>query len=128
MGYSDDVLDGVGPIFQQLAARIADDVVSGSYPEESAVPSATDFAVFYQINPATASKGVNQLVDLGVLYKKRGIGMFVKTGARDLLLARRRGSFRQRYLEPLLDEARTLGISVPELQHMLHSSRERDSA
>lgn len=116
-----------GPIFQQLAAKVADDIVAGSYPEESAVPSATDFAIFYQINPATASKGVNQLVDLGVLYKKRGIGMFVKAGARDLLRARRRESFRQQYLEPLLAEARALEISVPELHQML-DTKERDSA
>lgn len=96
-------LDGWGPpvtdhgLAEGLAARTADPlgrtthraevervhpVAAGSCPEESAVPSATDFAVFYQINPATASKGVNVLVELGVLYKKRGIGMFVRTGAR----------------------------------------------
>ena len=58
---------GDGPIFQQLAAKIADDILDGSYPEEASIPSATDFALFYQMNPATASKGVNMLVELGVL-------------------------------------------------------------
>lgn len=107
------------PLFQQLAAKVADDIVAGTYPEESSVPSATDFAMFYQMNPATASKGVNVLVSLGVLYKKRGIGMFVATGARELLLKRRRDEFRTNYLEPLIVEALALGIDNPELHQMI---------
>jgi GntR family transcriptional regulator len=118
------VFTGESPIFQQLAAKITDDIVSGTYPEESAVPSATDFAVFYQMNPATASKGVNMLVDLGALYKKRGIGMFVAAGARDLLLSRRRDEFRQQYLEPLLQEARVLRIGAAELHRMIDETKE----
>lgn len=107
------------PIFQQLAARIADDILAGTYPEESAVPSATDFALFYRMNPATASKGVNVLVDLGVLYKKRGIGMFVTAGARELLRTHRRQEFRSQYLVPLLREARVLGLNTTEVHQMM---------
>lgn len=107
------------PVYQQLAAKIADDIVSGAYPEETPVPSATDFAVFFQMNPATASKGVNLLVDLGALYKRRGIGMFVAPGARDLLLARRREEFRQQYMEPLAREAAVLGLDRAVLHQMI---------
>ena len=116
-----------GPAFQRLAARIADEIVAGTYPEETAVPSATDFAVFHQMNPATASKGVNLLVELGALYKKRGIGMFVATGARELLRSRRREEFRQQYMEPLLREARVLGIGDAELHHMIDQKKEGDT-
>lgn len=118
---------GDAPIFQQLAAKIADDIVSGTYPEETAVPSATDFAVFYQMNPATASKGVNLLVDLGALYKKRGVGMFVATGARDLIRARRREEFRTQYLQPLLREAGVLEIETAELHKMIDREAETPS-
>lgn len=110
---------GEGPIFQQLAAKIADDIVAETYAEETAVPSATDFALFFQMNPATASKGVNLLVELGVLYKKRGIGMFVATGARDILRAQRRREFRTQYLQPLLREAGVLAITASELHTMI---------
>lgn len=110
---------GEGSIFQQLAAKIADDIVAGTYAEETAVPSATDFALFFQMNPATASKGVNLLVELGVLYKKRGIGMFVATGARDILLTQRREEFRTLYLQPLLREAAVLDITSSELHTMI---------
>jgi GntR family transcriptional regulator len=120
------VFTGDGPIFQQLAVKIADDIVAGSYPEETAVPSATDFAVFHQMNPATASKGVNMLVELGVLYKKRGIGMFVATGARELLRTQRREEFRKQYMEPLLREAAVLDITAAEL-HTMIDEKEQDA-
>lgn len=115
------MFSGEAPVFQQLAATIADDIVAGVYPEETAVPSAMDFAAFHRMNPATASKGVNLLVDLGALYKKRGIGMFVATGAVDLLRQSRRDDFQAQYLRPLLNEAQLVGISTQELHSMIDS-------
>ncbi|SMX75713.1 DNA-binding transcriptional regulator YhcF, GntR family [Brevibacterium aurantiacum] len=119
MDYDGTMFSSDGPIFQRLAAQIADDIAAGVYPEEAAVPSATDLALFLQVNPATASKGVNLLVDLGVLYKKRGLGMFVAAGARQLLRERRREDFRTRYLQPLLAEAHMLDIDSHELHRMI---------
>jgi GntR family transcriptional regulator len=79
------------------------------------VPSTNELAAFYRINPATAAKGINVLADDGLLEKRRGIGMFVATGARQRLLARRRAEFTQRYVAPLLSEAARLGIDTGEL-------------
>lgn len=118
------MFSGDSPVFQQLAAKIADDILEGSYPEETSIPSATDFALFYQMNPATASKGVNMLVELGALYKKRGIGMFVATGARELLRTRRREEFRREYLRPLLQEAGVLEIGRAELHQMIDETEQ----
>lgn len=103
-------MDESRPIFQQIAERIASDIISGALPEESQVPSTNEFATFLRINPATAGKGVGLLVDAGILYKRRGIGMFVATGARERLLAERREAFRDQYVAPLLAEAQRLGI------------------
>jgi len=86
------------------------------------VPSATDLALLFQMNPATASKGVNVLVELGALYKKRGIGMFVASGARELLRSRRREEFRRQYIEPLLVEATVLEIGRVELHQLLDAT------
>ncbi|MFP7761879.1 GntR family transcriptional regulator [Marisediminicola sp. LYQ134] len=107
------------PIFQQLAARIADDIVAGTYAEEAAVPSTNEFAVFYRINPATAGKGVNVLVEQQVLYKKRGVGMFVATGARERLRQLRRTEFRTQFVAPLVREASVLGITPSEVADMI---------
>ena len=107
------------PIFQQIADRIADDIIDGTYPEESQVPSTNELAAFLRINPATAGKGLGTLVDDGVLYKRRGIGMFVAPGARDALLAMRRQSFLEQYLRPLIAEADRLGIDADQLTSMI---------
>ncbi|PRY70006.1 DNA-binding transcriptional regulator YhcF (GntR family) [Glaciihabitans tibetensis] len=107
------------PIFQQLAAQIKDDIVAGTYADETAVPSTNEYAVFYRINPATAGKAVNLLVEQGILYKKRGVGMFVSPGAAELLLAQRRDRFTTEFLTPMLREAQTLGIGPSDLAAMI---------
>jgi GntR family transcriptional regulator len=115
-----DMIDDGKPIFVQIAEQIENDIIDGVYSEETQVPSTNEFAAFYRINPATAGKGVNRLVDEGVLYKRRGIGMFVAEGARENLLAQRREAFRQEYVRPLLVEARKLGIDPEQLSEMIH--------
>ena len=118
-------MDDSRPIFQQIAELIENDIISGVLPEETQVPSTNEFAAFHRINPATAGKGVNLLVDDGVLYKKRGIGMFVASGARARLVAERRDQFREQYVQPLLVEAEKLGISPAELSTMIEKGAAR---
>jgi DNA-binding transcriptional regulator YhcF (GntR family) len=113
------VIDDSKPIFQQIAEQIENDIISGALPEESQVPSTNEFAAFHRINPATAGKGVAVLVDDGVLYKKRGIGMFVATGSRERLLTKRRESFRTDFVAPLIAEAKKLGISPAQLNQLI---------
>src|SRR3954463_2473950 len=113
------LMDDSRPIFLQIAETIENDILSGALPEEAQVPSTNEFAAFHRINPATAGKGVNLLVDNGILYKKRGIGMFVATGARDRLAGVRRDQFRADYVQPLIAEAAQLGISTAELADMI---------
>jgi GntR family transcriptional regulator len=112
-------MDESRPIFVQIAEQIENDVISGLMPEETQVPSTNELAAFYRINPATALKGVNLLVDEGILYKKRGIGMFVSTGAQALLTGKRRDQFSAEYVRPLLAEATKLGITTEQLADMI---------
>ncbi|MEO3744395.1 GntR family transcriptional regulator [Plantactinospora sp. B5E13] len=112
-------MDDGRPIFLQIAELIENSIIDGTLAEESQVPSTNELAAFHRINPATAGKGVNQLVDDGILYKKRGIGMFVATGARTRLRDRRREEFAQQFLHPLLTEAHKLGISADELKRLI---------
>jgi GntR family transcriptional regulator len=108
-------LDEGTPLFVQVADRLAGEIADGGLAEGERVPSTNELAAFYRINPATAAKGINVLGDDGLLEKRRGIGMFVASGARQRLLARRRAEFAQRYVEPLLTEAARLGIGTDEL-------------
>ncbi|WP_409490145.1 GntR family transcriptional regulator [Amycolatopsis sp. cmx-11-12] len=105
------MLDEGTPLFVQIAEQIADDIAEGSLAEGERVPSTNELAAFYRINPATAAKGINVLADDGLLEKRRGIGMFVADGAREKLLTDRRKRFAEQYLEPMLSEARRLGIN-----------------
>ena len=113
------LIDENRPIFVQIAERIENDIIAGELPEESQVPSTNQFASFYQINPATAAKGVNLLVDQGILYKKRGLGMYVASGARARLLEKRREQFFEHYVVTMLQEAEKLGITTEQLTEMI---------
>lgn len=106
-------------LFLQIAEMVEDSIVDGSLAEESQAPSTNELAAFYRINPATAAKGVNMLVEKGVLYKQRGIGMFVATGAREQLLTERRSYFADRYVDPLLAEAHKLGLTADDLAALI---------
>ncbi|HMR50217.1 MAG TPA: GntR family transcriptional regulator [Arachnia sp.] len=103
------------PLFLQIAESIEDSIVDGSLEEESRAPSTNELAAFYRINPATAAKGINLLVDKQVLAKRRGVGMFVTTGARARLLTERREAFAKDYLDPLLAEAARLRLTPDDL-------------
>jgi GntR family transcriptional regulator len=118
------MMDDGRPLFLQIAEQIENAIVDGTLAEETKAPSTNDLAAFHRINPATAAKGVNQLVADGVLYKRRGIGMFVASGARTLLLERRREDFARQYVAPLLAEARKLGMDAEQIKKMIDSWEE----
>ena len=112
-------MDESRPLFVQIAQQIENDIIAGQMAEETQVPSTNELAAFYRINPATALKGVNLLVDEGILYKKRGIGMFVSTGAQAQLVGKRRDQFATEFVRPLLAEAAKLGIGAEQLADMI---------
>ncbi|MFJ5623197.1 GntR family transcriptional regulator [Peribacillus loiseleuriae] len=114
-----NLIDDGRPIFVQIAERIEDDIIEGGLPEEAQVPSTNQFAAFYKINPATAAKGVNLLVDEGILYKKRGIGMFVAKGARAKVIEKRKEQFFEEYVITMIREAEKLGITADQLTDMI---------
>lgn len=107
------------PIFIQIAERIEDAIISGAFPEESQIPSITEISVNYKINPATALKGINILVDNEIVYKKRGVGMFVTTGASTKLREKRKEQFFENYINNLINEAKRLNITRDEIVSMV---------
>jgi GntR family transcriptional regulator len=116
------VLDEGAPIFSQVAERLAEEIAEGALAEGDRVPSTNELAAFYRINPATAAKGINVLIDNGLLEKRRGIGMFVAVGARERLLAERRARFAEHYVAPMLAEANRLGIDADSLVALIRES------
>ncbi len=113
------MLDEATPLFLQIADQLTGDIAAGTLAEGTRVPSTNEFAAFHRINPATAAKGINVLVDAGLLEKRRGIGMFVVDGARAKILQQRRDEFAENFLVPLLAEARRLGISNEQIKSLI---------
>lgn len=111
--------DDERPIFLQIAENIEDAILSGAFPEETQIPSTTEISVTYKINPATALKGMNMLVDTGIIYKKRGVGMFVSEGAANRLMEKRKDQFYEAYVLKMLDEAKRLNVTKNDMIQMI---------
>lgn len=114
-----EILTQEKSIYIQIKEMIEDDILRDVLLEEERVPSTNELARLYAINPATAAKGVNLLVDERILYKKRGIGMFVATGAKAQIQGKRREQFYDNYVKSLMAEAMSLGITKKELVAMI---------
>ena len=110
-------------IYIQIAELIENDILLGNLKEEDQAPSTNQFAKVYNINPATARKGLNILVDEDILYKRRGMGMFVSPGARKIILKKRQNTFFKDILPEIITEANRLEISVDEIVEFIKDSK-----
>ena len=114
------------PIFEQIKDWISDQIISGTLREDDRVPSTNEIVQFYKVNHLTVAKGVNQLVDQGVIYKKRGVGMFVAPDAKEKLMGERKQNFKEEYLKPMMDEARKLGLTNEEISQLITEMKGSD--
>lgn len=110
-----EILNQEKSIYIQISEMIENDILRDVLLEDERVPSTNELAKLYAINPATAAKGINILVDAGILYKKRGIGMFVSDGAKEVIRTKRKAQFYENYVSEIVNEAKTLGITKAEL-------------
>jgi GntR family transcriptional regulator len=118
-------LDESQPIFQQIAQIIMDEIIDGYLQEEEKIPSENELSRFYNINRATVRNGLQSLVDAELIYKQRGIGMFVKKGAKKKLLAERQKKFRTDYLLPMMKEAERIGLSREAVTEMIDEEEKK---
>ena len=119
-----EILTQEKSIYIQIKEMIEKDILRDILLEEERAPSTNELAKLYAINPATAAKGVNLLVDEGILYKKRGIGMFVASGAKKKIMEKRKKHFYDDYVRSLLAEAVSLGITKKDLIAMIEESKD----
>ena len=119
-----EILTQEKSIYIQIKEMIENDILRNILLEEERVPSTNELAKLYAINPATAAKGINLLVDEGTLYKKRGIGMFVAEGAKTRSMEKRKKNFYDDFVKSLMAEASSLGITRKELIAMIEESED----
>ena len=113
------------PIYIQVREKIEDQIISDQLKEGEQAPSTTQLVDFYKINHVTVLKGVNQLVDEGILFKKRGIGMFVAEGAKEKLIQKRKETFIEDHIVNLVHEADKLRITETEIIDYIKKVRGR---
>lgn len=107
--------DSMSPIYVRIAQWLEDCIISGSLKDDERVYSQYQLAEMFNINPATAAKGLSILADENTVYKKRGLGMFVSPNAKEMIIEKRRGESFYQMARQLVAEAKKLGIS----EHML---------
>lgn len=107
------------PIYVQIAEEIKEHIVTDQLTAGQRVPSTNEISAFYEVNPTTAAKALTQLHDSGVVSKRRGLGMFVTEDARETVLAERHGRFSTNFIQPLLREARSLGLSPTRIHQLI---------
>ncbi|WP_043931674.1 GntR family transcriptional regulator [Bacillus sp. EB01] len=110
------------PIYVQIAEWIESEIISGHLNVDEKVYSQYQLAEMYTINPATAAKGLNLLADENILYKKRGLGMFVAEGAKEAIIAKRKNQTLKGLIQELILEASRLNISKRELIGMIETA------
>lgn len=114
------------PIYRQIADQIKTAVLEGTLAADEQIMSTNQYAAFYRINPATAAKAFQQLVEEGVIYKRRGIGMFVSPDARAKLRAEHRRRFFSEVVDPLVAEAKAIGVPLEDvIAHIGRSQEEK---
>jgi len=113
------------PIYRQIAGQLREDIVEGLLADDEQVMSTNQYASFHRINPATVAKAFQELVDEDLIFKKRGLGMFVRPGAQERLRAHRRARFIDDRIAPVLAEAERLGMTVDQVVDAVRSAADR---
>lgn len=114
------------PIFIQIAEQLEDSIFTNIFPEGTKIPSTNEIAVLFNINPHTVLKGMNMLVDEGVIYKQRGLGMYVQKGAVKMIRDKRQSQFYNQYIAALIEEAAKLQMTKEEIISLIERGYEHE--
>lgn len=114
------------PIFIQIAEQLEDSIFTGVFAEETKIPSTNEISALLNINPHTVLKGMNLLVDEKIIYKKRGLGMFVKEGAVETIRRKRQGQFYEQFIASLIREAEKLHMTKEEIISLIERGYENE--
>jgi GntR family transcriptional regulator len=116
------------PIYRQLRDRVVAMILDGALKEGDPLPSVRNVAAEFRVNPLTVLKGYQELVDEQLVEKKRGLGMFVKDGARTLLLTAERQKFLEEQWPRVYATIQRLGLKAEELLNADNRQRSADAA
>lgn len=103
------------PIYIQMADRLMDEILSGTYQADDRIPSVREYAVLLEVNTNTAVKAYEELARANIIYNKRGLGYFVRAGAKEQILRERKREFMDERLPELFRQMRLLNIGIADV-------------
>ena len=103
-------------IYIQMADRLCDKILAGTYKDDDRIPSVREYAVMLQVNTNTAVKAYDQLARDGIIYNKRGLGYFVTAGAKKEIKKVRKQEFMKQTLPELFRQMKLLDITIEDIQ------------
>ena len=115
-------LDGTKPIYLQISEWLEREILNGNFEGDQKIYSQYQLAEIFNINPATAAKGLNILADENIIYKKRGLGMFVVSTAKEMILTKRKNETLKKLVQDIVLEADRLNVSKAELIEMINAA------
>ncbi len=115
------MINGPKPIYIQISEWIETEILNGNFEKDMKVHSQYKLAEMFNINPATAAKGLNILFEQGILYNKRGLGKFVSTNARKIILDKRKNQTLKGLIQEVVLESERLDVSEEEVIEMIKS-------
>ena len=104
-------------IYLQMADRLCDEILAGTYGDDDRVPSVREYAVLLQVNTNTTVKSYDLLATAGIIYNKRGLGYFVSPGAKEQIMNERKQEFMEQKLPELFRNMKMLGIGIEDINN-----------
>lgn len=111
--------DSLKPIYYQIADWLKDQILAEKFMPDEKIYSQYQLADMFNINPATAAKGINILAEEEILYKKRGLGMYVSKKGKEIIMEKRKNVVLVNLVKNLLSESKSLGINSNDLIKMI---------
>lgn len=113
------------PIYQQIAERLADEVLSGAYPPETRVPGVREYSALLEVNVNTTVKAFDLLAQRGIIYARRGMGYYVANDATQLILTERQKDFREQVMPDFFMRMLQLHISMDDVEAAFRQYKEK---
>ncbi|MEH7250871.1 GntR family transcriptional regulator [Neobacillus niacini] len=120
-------MDGAKPIYLQISEWLEREILNENFKSDQKIYSQYQLAEMFTINPATAAKGLTLLVEENILYKKRGLGMFVASNAKEIIINKRKSQTLKGLVIDIVMEAKRLDVSIEELIQMIQDVNKREA-
>ena len=120
-------MDGTKPIYLQISEWLEREILNENFKSDQKIHSQYQLAEMFTINPATAAKGLTLLVEENILYKKRGLGMFVASNAKEIIINKRKSQTLKGLVVEIVMEAKQLDVSIEELIQMIREVNKKEA-